>query len=93
MRLYSWLSKGKDDYLINQTRRNSLHVIAAVTDEQLITFIVLTNTIRGDDFQAFIPGVVDKMNELYGNKGKTYVLFYDNAPVHRTKEVVKEVKW
>lgn len=50
MRLYSWLEKGKEDYLLNQQRRKSLHVIAAVTDEQLVTFIVKVDTIRGDDF-------------------------------------------
>jgi hypothetical protein len=40
MKLYSWLPKGKDEFLYNQARRWPLHVIAAVTDTDLITFVV-----------------------------------------------------
>jgi hypothetical protein len=32
-RLYSWLPKGTEDYLLNQQRREPLHIIAAVTDQ------------------------------------------------------------
>ena len=65
MRLYSWLPKGKEDYLLNQPRRQPLHIIAAVTDKELISLLVLTHTIKSEDFQSFLPDVVDRMRELY----------------------------
>ena len=64
MRLYNWLYKGKNDHLYNQKRSAALHVIAAVIDETLVTFIVLTSTIKSQDFEYFISGVIVEMKKI-----------------------------
>jgi hypothetical protein len=59
MRLYSWLPRGSEDHLYNQQRRQPLHVIAAVTDTDIVTFVVQTHTIKSDDFYALIPSAAE----------------------------------
>jgi hypothetical protein len=31
--LYNWVRKGKQDYIFNQLRKPSMHIMAAVTDK------------------------------------------------------------
>jgi len=67
MRLYNWSIKGKEDYLINQPRKQSLHIIAAVTDKQLVSYLVITETIKAENFLAFISEVktyIDKIVDV-----------------------------
>jgi hypothetical protein len=90
-RRYSWLPKGKEDYLYNQQRSNPLHIIAAVTDEQLVSMLVLTHTIKAEDFQSFLPDVVSKMKDLLASDGGRFVLLYDNAAVHRAGCIKEEI--
>mgnify|MGYP003886283209 CR=1 FL=1 len=68
MRLYNWLPKGSEDYLLNQQRRVPLHIIAAVTDKEIISLLVLTHTIKSEDFQSFLPDAISRMRELYPPK-------------------------
>jgi hypothetical protein len=67
-------------------------VIAAVTDTQLVSLIVLTGTIKSEDFLSFIQDVIMKMRELYDSNDDQFVLLYDNAAVHKTKTVRDEVR-
>jgi hypothetical protein len=53
---------------------------------------VKVDTIKSDDFRAFIIEAVVKMQELYPNNDDPIVLFYDNAQVHRTNGVRDEVQ-
>ena len=87
MRLYTWLPKGKEDHIYNQPRRQALHIIAAVTDTHLVTFVVQTMTIKSDDFQALIASAIDELRNKYSDDNRDFVLLYDNAAVHRTKDV------
>ena len=64
MRLYNWSLKGREDYLINQPRRQSLHIIAAVTDEQLLCCEVITETIKAENFLAFLSEVKTVIEQL-----------------------------
>jgi hypothetical protein len=59
-----------------------LHLIAALTERELISLLVLTHTIKSDDFQSFLPEVISRMRELYPEKETPFVLLYDNAAVH-----------
>ena len=86
------MEKGKDDFLYNQPKRTPLHVIAAVTDTQLVTLLVLTNTIKSDDFQGFLSDAMDKMKQLCSDGKQPFVLLYDNASVHKTKAVRSQVE-
>lgn len=61
-RLYNWQKKGEPDYLYNQPRRASLHMIAAVTDHELVTLIVLTHTIASSDFLGLVADAIDKVS-------------------------------
>jgi hypothetical protein len=69
-----------------------LHIIAAVTEKELISLLVLTHTIKSEDFQSFLPDVIARMRELYPANEAGFVLLYDNAAVHRTKAVIEEVQ-
>ena len=62
--LYTWLPKGKEDYLVNLNKAASLKVVAAVTDDQLIALNIQVEYIKSDDFRAFIPDVINKMRAL-----------------------------
>jgi hypothetical protein len=53
---------------------------------------VKIDTIKSDDFRAFIGEAIAKMHQLYPNSNEPIVLFYDNAQVHRTRGVQEEVK-
>jgi hypothetical protein len=69
-----------------------LHIIAAVTEKELISILVLTHTIKSEDFQSFLPDVIARMRELYPANEAAFVLLYDNAAVHRTKAVVGKLQ-
>ena len=86
------MEKGKDDFLYNQPKRTPLHVIAAVTDNQLVTLLVMTGTIKSDDFQGFLSGAIDKMKQICPDANQPFVMLYDNASVHRTKAVRASVE-
>jgi len=66
-------------------------VIAAVTDTDLVTFVVQTHTIKSEDFQAIIPGAVEELRRKLEAGNNYFVLFYDNATVHRTQAVRDEL--
>lgn len=69
-----------------------MHVIAAVTDERVVTHVVLTHTIKSEDVMVFICDAATKMRELYSGDDRHFVFLYDNAPVHRTKMMIEAVK-
>ena len=87
MKLYNWSERGKEDYIINQPRRKSLSVIAGVTDTEIIAYTVMTHTIKGTDFVAFLEEVIAKLEKMNKDQQKTFVLFYDNATCHKAKDV------
>jgi hypothetical protein len=62
--LYTWLPKGKQDYIVNLNKAASLKVVAAVTDEQLISLFVQVECFKSDDFRAFLPDAIDRMKAL-----------------------------
>ena len=62
--LYTWLPKGKEDYLVNLNKAASLKVVAAVTGDQLIALYIQVECFKSDDFRAFLPDVIDKMRAL-----------------------------
>ena len=73
--------------MYNQPKRTPLHVLAAVTDTQLVTVLVVTGTIKSDVFQGFLCDAMDKMKQICPDANHPFVLLYDNASVHRTKAV------
>ena len=62
--LYSWLPIGKQDYIVNLNKAASLKVVAAVTDEQLISLFIQVECFKSDDFRAFLQDVIDRMKAL-----------------------------
>lgn len=61
--------------------------MAAVTDTQLVTFIVLTNTSKLLLLKSF-----GKMRKFYSKDDDCLVLLYENAAEHRTKVIKNEVE-
>lgn len=68
-----------------------MHVIAAVTDTTVVTFVVQTMTIKSEDFQGLISGAIEELSKRLVNEKRAFVLFYDNAAVHKTKAVKEEL--
>lgn len=68
----------------------SLHVIAAVTEQELITLYIQIETFKSDDFRGFLPDVIDKMKKRAEEYDTEFVLFYDNAAVHKTLKIKEE---
>ena len=62
--LYTWLPKGKEDYIVNLDKAASLKDVAAVTDEQLISLFIQVECFKSDEFRAFLPDAIDRMKAL-----------------------------
>ena len=89
--LYTWLPKGKEDYIVNLNKAASLKAVAAVTDEQLISLFIQVECFKSDDFRAFLPDAIDRMKALSTLKDRPFVLFYDNAAVHKALKIKEEL--
>ena len=46
--------KGKEDYIVNLNKAESLKVVVAVTDDSLISLFIQVECFKSDEFRAFL---------------------------------------
>ena len=67
----------------------SHHIIAAVTYDSLIDFVITGENINSEIYLDFISGVILRMEKRSSQSKRPFVLFYDNAAVHKAR-IVRE---
>ena len=95
--LYSWVEKGKDPDRIIRTSSERFNVIAAQWKKEAY-YMLKRSTTKEDQFKEFLMKLNNELRfRLTKNTyEKRMVIIFDNASVHKTKEVkllIKKLKW
>ena len=81
-------------YSMQMNRQQSLSIIAAVSTRGLHLLKVQAETVKSDDFVAFLQTLKDKLMKQDKDALKNTILIFDNARAHQariTKERAREM--
>lgn len=84
----AWRNK-HDNFTYCNIRQEKMNLILAVTKNKILHFKFDKKNINSKIFKEFIIEMIQKIEE---NERKKYVIFFDNARIHKSKELLNYYK-
>ena len=88
---YSWTTKGQQNYWFGNRKANKLNWIIAISSNTPHNIFIQRESMTAEIFATFVKETIEKvrLNETSESK---ITLIFDNATIHLTKKVEKEIK-
>ena len=84
---YGYFKVGERCTYGTYAKGKSFSVITAITKGQILGFQIFVGGVKATTFGAFLINLIKQVPDLQFNPGN-YVLFMDNASIHKAKEIM-----
>ena len=84
--LYGYAKKNEKFVSVVPPKSENISLLAAVSDDGILGFMVFKGSVKGNDYGAFILKLIDS-NEIIKNNLENYVFCMDNARIHAAKAI------